>query len=123
MLYDVVIHGITKEVLESIQPILERARIGYVIEPSAAQKYLDESGSWLAAKVGVDKVVTAFKIDPKGAKSHFGWNGSMANKFLRLAGVWDELSKTEKNIILGYEVASKALDERLPDPRDPGDGY
>ena len=70
---------------------------------NGAQEYLEANCKW---PVSVDKAVAMLTgSSPRRMRGVLGWNGSMACKFLRLAGAWDELSQHEKNVILGYEVA------------------
>jgi len=109
MKYDLTIHDIPKEeVPPGLLQLLDEEEIRYTLEPAqdAAKAYL-RSCKGMARHASVDKIIEAFRIDPKNARAILGWSGSMANKFLRLAGVWDGLTQAERNVILGYEVATK----------------
>lgn len=101
------IRGLTYGQMGAIVAVLDWAHIKYYVKDievnGAAQAYL-RSCKGLAKYASVDKVVETFRIDPKNAKAILRWNGSMACKFLRLAGAWDGLDQAEKNVILGYEV-------------------
>lgn len=86
--------------------ILDEEEIAYEVRPArdAAREYLD-SCKGQAKYTRVKDVVAALKDHPRNTKAVLGWNGAMACRFLRLAGVWEEIGQTEKNMILGYEVA------------------
>ena len=117
---DKTIHGLTHEQVKEIKCVLGWANVQYTIHENAEAEALEYLRANCKPKIAVAPVVNHFLTNPKHTRACLRWNGSMASKFLRLAGVWDTLSKTEKNIILGYEVAR---DEQLSDPRDPGGGY
>lgn len=124
MQYDVTVHNISEEEKDLVCQVLADKVVKYTVGPAedAALEYL---GANCKPKLAVSAVVDRLLKSPKATKAALRWSGSMANKFLRLAGVWDTLGQAEKNVILGYEVAPKppGWDDPLPDPRDPGGGY
>lgn len=97
--------GLTGEQAKDLKRLLAQADIEYTVKPiDGAEKYLRANCKFPHAKVG--GVVAAFRANPKKTKAGLRWNGSMAQKFLKLAGAWDGLGERERNIILGYEVAT-----------------
>ena len=119
MKYNLTVHDIPGEGMPGLLQLLDEEEIKYTVElvTNEAQGYLDECKG-LARYISVANVTASLLDHPKNAKALLGWNGSMAQKFLKLAGAWDDLDEHKRNVILGYEVAR---DDRVPN--DPGGGY